>query len=196
MLLGFLCSSTIGFAEDYNEAEKSVIFRINAIYINEILEDALVVGNDGSQAFGSTVELSFLLNDIDGIYSTLGIESGYIENSSSVLESDAFLVPLFINYTIGSNIGEKSGFIWETGAGIGGVHANIRVDNSASEEDNEFVFGGQVFGSIGYGLAESAALLLGARYILTDEADFSSESLTESEVINSFAIDLSLNYTF
>ena len=80
MLPGFLCLSTIGFAEDYNNAEKSVIFRINAIYIDEILKDALDGGNEGYEAFGSTVELSFLLSGTDSIYSTIGIESGYIQS--------------------------------------------------------------------------------------------------------------------
>lgn len=200
LLFGFL-SSNIGFAMDDDIAQKSVMFRINVLYIDEILDDVLDGGNEGSEAVGSTVELSFLLSEIDGIYSTLGIESGYVTtqlDDKSGLEADTFLVPLFINVTFGSDIGEKSGFIWEAGAGIGGVHADIELKNSDSDEDNEFVFGGQVFASIGYGFAESASVQLGARYMLTDEADFFPDTPfeAESEVINSFAIDLSLNYTF
>jgi hypothetical protein len=191
------------FAES---SEKSIIFRTNVIYIDEILGDL----NGGDNGAGPTAELSFLLGEIDNFYHTIGFEAGYIKSdvNSGINGVDVKfkteLVPVFLNYTIGAdfdgNTGDKSGFVWEAGLGLGGFFADVEFDaNSSSESDNDFVFGGQVFASVGYGFSEVAGVHIGGRYMLAEDGSFSFENFgteAEGEVVNSFAIDVSLNYTF
>ena len=203
LLSGFLYSNIVHaeYEEMYSHKGKSAIFRLNMVYVDEILED----GDNGA---GPTAEISFLLSGVDGIYHTIGFESGYIisdTSDSSGVQTETYLVPIFFNYTMGSNIGE-SGFFWEAGFGLGSVYANVDLDfkpdpNDASanfsEKDEDFVFGGQVFGSVGYGFSERAGVLLGARYIAANDGDLTFGDIElDGEIINTVAIDFSLNYTF
>ena len=202
LLIAFSCSNSV-FAES---SKKSVIFRTNVIYVDNIL-DELDGGDNGA---GSTAEISFLLGDIDNFYHTIGFESGYIKSNvhditnGIDIEAETELVPLLFNYTIGANFSDnisgRSGFIWEAGFGLGVFYADIELDiDSSSESDGDFVIGGQVFGSIGYGFSDVAGVLLGARYMIAEDGSFDFNDFggeTGGEVINSFAIDFSLNYTF
>ena len=203
VLLIALSCSNLAFAEF---SEKSVIFRTNVIYVDEILGEL----DEGDNGAGPTVEISFLLGGIKDYYQTIGFEAGYIKSDvdaeveSIEFEAKTELVPLFLNYTIGDvfgeNTGDKSGFLWEAGFGLGGFYVDVNADdNSFSESNNDFIFGGQIFGSIGYGFSEVAGVLLGARYMIAEDGSFDFDDLgigVEGEVVNSFAIDFSLNYTF
>ena len=198
LLVALVCMNLV-FAES---SEKSIIFRTNVIYIDEILGEL----NGGSNGAGPTAELSFLLGGIDDVYHTIGFEAGYIKSNvkgeigGSSIKAETELVPLFFNYTIGSDFGYKSGFLWDVGLGLGGFWTDVEFNgNSSSENDDDFVFGGQIFGSIGYGFSEVAGILIGARYMISEDGSFSFENFgakVDGEVVNSFAIDVSLNYTF
>lgn len=201
LLTAFSCINLV-FAES---SEKSMIFRTNVIYIDEILGSL----NGGDNGGGSTVELSFLLGDTDNFYHTIGFEAGYVKSDVNDeidgvdVKSKTDLVPLFLNYTIGADFGDnttgnRSGFLWEAGFGLGGFWTDVEFNvSAASENDDDFVFGGQIFGSVGYGFSNVAGLLIGARYMIAEDGSFSFfGEEAEGEVVDSFAIDLSLNYTF
>ena len=187
-------------------SDKSIIFRTNVIYVDEILGEV----NGGDNGAGPTAELSFLLGGIDNFYHTIGFEAGYIKSDVDDgidgvdVKFKTELVPVFLNYTIGADFGgstgDKSGFVWEAGLGLGGFFADVELNvDSASENDDDFVFGGQVFASVGYGFSEVAGVHIGGRYMLAEDGKFSFKNFgaeAEGEVINSFAIDVSLNYTF
>ena len=200
--IAFACMNLV-FAES---SEKSITFRTNVIYIDEILGEL----NGGDNGVGPTAELSFLLGDINNFYHTIGFEVGYIKSDmkdeigGSSIKAETELVPMFFNYTIGADFGDsadsKSGFLWEAGFGLGGFWTDVEFNNnSSSENDDDFVFGGQVFGSIGYGFSEIAGVLIGARYMISEDGSFLFKNFgadVKGEVVNSFAIDFSLNYTF
>lgn len=188
-------------------SEKSVILRGNIIYVDEVLGEI----NEGDSGIGSTVEISLLFSKAYNVNHAIGFEAGYIksdvdgESLGVDFEANTELIPVFVNYTIGANFGDDandaSGFIWEAGLGLGGFFADVEQEvNASSENGDDFIFGGQVFGRIGYRFAESVGVLLGARYMTAEDGRFSYSrdfgNEIEGEVINSFAIDFSINYTF
>ena len=188
-------------------SEKSVTLRGNIIYVDEVLGEV----NEGDSGFGLTVEISLLFSKAYNFNHAIGFEAGYIksdvdgENVGVGFEANTELIPVFVNYTIGANFGDAandaSGFIWEVGLGLGGFFADLEQEvNASSENGDDFIFGGQVFGRIGYRFAESVGVLLGARYMAAEDGSFSYSrdfgNEIEGEVINSFAIDFSINYSF
>ena len=190
-LLAFLSQSFI-FAQDAQDADDCIKVRLNAIHVNEV--EFFGVSDPGE---GITAEVAFIVDEKGGVFQSIGFEIGYItseidEKSPSALKYDVELIPYFVNYTIGGDIGE-SGFIWEAGAGLGGL--SIEVDNGKSNDD--LVVGGQFFGSLGYEFSETFSLLAGMRYMTSSESDVSGDSsISDDEVLNSMAIDLSLSFTF
>ena len=178
-------------------AGKSAFVRLNVIYVNEILD---IEGIEGDEGIGFTSEFTFVFEDLETIYQTIGIEVGFItsewEVSSGGLtaEIDTDLIPVLFNYTIGGIV-EESGFLWEVGAGLGGYYADFSLDTNfaGSDDEDDFMFGGQVFGSIGYRFMEGLDLLGGLRYMLAEDASIDGEDI---EVINSVAFDVSVNFSF
>lgn len=167
--------------------ENSKLIRVNGIYVDEVSE--------GDEGWGATVEFAHILSEIDGLSRTMGIEIGYITSEADgflgELETD--LIPLLINYTLGSSIEE--GFIWEAGGGLGFyfVDADLTTIFDGSRSDDDIVFGGQIFGRLGYRFGESLGLMAGVRYMIAEDAKLFG---VEDEVVNSVALDLSLRFAF
>ena len=167
--------------------ENSILIRVNGIYVDEVSE--------GDEGWGATVEFAHILSEIDGFSQTIGIEIGYItsEADAFIVELETDLIPLLVNYTIGSSVEE--GFIWEAGGGLGVyfVDADLNTVFDGSQSDDDIIFGGQIFGRLGYQLGESLGLMAGVRYMIADDAKLFG---VEDEVINSVAFDLSLRFAF
>lgn len=187
-LLTALCSNLI-FAQS---AENSTVVRLNGIYVDEIA--------DGDEGWGITVEPAYVFDQTEDLSQTIGFEIGYItsEEDESGIELETDLIPLLINYTASSDFDE--GFIWEAGGGLGVyfVDADLTTsgflpNNKRSDSDDDVVFGGQIFGRLGYQFSESLGLMVGVRYMLAEDADLFG---IEDEVINSVAFDLSLKFAY
>lgn len=166
-------------------SDDSVIFRINAIYIDEVIED-------GDEGVGAMAEIAFIIEQTEDVYQTLGFESGYITSEAEELgiEVNTDLIPFFANYTIGGHLGD-TGFIVEGGVGIGGVLVDIDVEGVS---DDDVVFGGQFFGRLGYKLSDQARLSFGIRYMIADDPDFFGLEVTDT--LNSLAFDAGLSFAF
>lgn len=199
LLLAF-AGSTFAVAQ---YTDKSGIFRIKGIYIDEVNED-------GDEGVGATIEIALITQELESMYQTIGFEIGYIKSDAedsgndNVLgfvegELDTDLIPLFFNYTIGSNT-EYTDFVIEGGVGIGGVVVDYDLSfdssnfGSGSGSDDDFVFAGQIFGRIGYKLTEDAQVSLGVRYMLSEDAEFFGEEIPDT--LNTVAFDIGLNSVF
>lgn len=186
--------------------------RFNAIHVNEV-----EIFGEADPGIGVTVEVAFVVGEADGVFQTVGFEIGHITSDLNDLDdlgidTDIDIIPILVNYTIGGDIGE-SGFIWEAGIGLGGIlmefDSTVREFDS-SVDDDDFVIGGQIFGSLGYEFTESFRFLVGLRYMTSSEAEAllidgefddqgevqSVRLTTEDEVLSSMAIDFSLNWAF
>ena len=183
--------------------DKSGIFRVKGIYIDEVNED-------GDEGVGATIEIALITQELESMYQTISFEIGYITSDAEDSgidddlgfvegELDTDLIPLLFNYTIGSH-SEYTDFILEGGIGIGGVVVDydLSFDSSnfgnGSGSDDDFVFAGQVFGRIGYKLTEEAHVSLGVRYIVSEDAEFFGEEIPDT--LNTVAFDVGLNFAF
>jgi hypothetical protein len=187
-LLTFLSPSLI-FAQSKDDP---IVVRLNGIYVDEISFLGL-----SDPAIGTTAEVALMINESDGAYQSIGLESGHITarmNDALFPKFEIDLIPIFVNYTIGGDIGE-SVLIWEAGIGLGGI--SINVDDPFGNNDDDFVLGGQIFGSFGQKVTENCSLLAGIRYMTSGEADiFADFGVREDEILSSIAVDLSLNFSF
>lgn len=169
------------------------IVRFNLLHVDEIS-----YFNENDSGMGVTAEFAFFIDANDKLFQTLGLEIGYIDSEVKVVtnEVDIELIPYFVNYTVGGNLGEY-GVVWEAGIGLGGI--SIEADDGF-ESGDDFVIGGQLFGSIGYEFIDGLSLSLGLRYMTSDEAnpsiDEDSELSGDDEILDSIAADLSLNFAF
>ena len=189
-LLVCLCSNLI-YAQ---YAENSVVSRLNFIYIDEVMDG-------GDEGIGATIEVAMFLNEIEGLSQTVGLEIGYItsEFDEALIEIETDLIPLLINYTIGSDIDQ--GFVWEAGGGLGvylvdadsTTQSLLPGGSPTKDSDDDVIFGGQIFGRLGYQFNENLGLMAGVRYMLAEDAKLFD---TEDEVLNSVAFDLSLRFAF
>ena len=184
-LLACLCSNLI-FAQSTDNA---AFVRFNGIYVNEVTDG-------GDEGVGATVEFAIILDQTEDIFQTLGFEAGYItsEDEEFGIELDTDLIPLLVNYTMGGN-NEGPGFAWEAGFGLGVyiVDAELNIDLLGDGSDDDVIFGGQAFVSLGYKFTKSSSLLAGARYMLAEDAKLFG---IEDEVLNTVAFDLSLSFAF
>lgn len=187
LLLTFL-SSALGFAK-YTASSK--FFRVNAIYIDEVIEGPN--GNESGE--GVTAEFAFIFSDDDYFYASLGLEAGYLESDADgfALNIDMELIPVFANYTVGGDI-EDVDLFWEAGFGLGFIYLDYQQSFLGfSRSDDDIVVGGQAFGRLGYEFTDSIALLVGARYIKTEDAKFSGSNAGD---LSSLAFDLGLRVMF
>ncbi len=184
-LLICLCSNLV-FAQSTDNA---AVIRLNGIYVDEVTDG-------GDEGIGATVEFAIILDQTEDIFQTLGFEVGYITSEAEEvgIELDTDIVPFLVNYTMGGN-NEGPGFAWEAGVGVGVylVDAELNIDLFGDGSDDDVIFGGQVFGSLGYKFTKSSSLLAGVRYMLAEDAKLFG---LEDEVLNSVAFDLSLNFAF
>ena len=158
LLLAF-AGSTFAVAQ---YTDKSTFVRVNAIYIDEVIENF----NGDESGEGATVEFAFIFSDDDYFYASLGLEVGYIESDADekffeegtvvlnppdpavpylydfALSQEMELIPVFLNYTVGGDI-EGTGLIWEFGFGIGFTYIDYKESSSelividGVEETNE-----------------------------------------------------------
>lgn len=169
------------------------IVRFNLLHVDEIS-----YFNEDDSGEGITAEFAFFIQANDKLFQTLGLEIGYIDSEVKVItnEIDVELVPYFVNYTIGGNFGEY-GIIWEAGIGLGGI--SIEADDGF-ESGDDFVIGGQLFGSIGYEFIDGLSLSLGLRYMTSDEANASVDEDSalsgDERILDSIAADVSLSFAF
>lgn len=171
--------------------DDSVIVRINGIFVDEIIDG-------GDEGFGGTAEFALIVGESSGLLQTVGLEVGYIDSDTDDFEEveiDTYLIPIFANFAVRGGF-EDSGFVWEAGVGLGGVFADFDVSTteSGSEDDDDFVFGGQLFSRIGYNFADSILLSAGIRYMLAEDPDYPVVDV--DDLLNSVAFDVGLSFVF
>jgi hypothetical protein len=128
----------------------------------------------------------FFLGDVDDLDTGLNVELSYgyqiLELLSVELQTGTFWgeddpvdlwgVPISLNgkVTLPITFLELYG-----GAGIGGYYVNVDVGGSFDDDDDDFVFGGQLFLGVG---VELGPVFVGGelKYIVTDEADIFRDS--------------------
>jgi hypothetical protein len=185
-LLIFL-SPSLAFAQTM---DSSTIFRLNGIYVDEIIED-------GDEGVGLSAEIAFIIQATEDFYQTIGFEVGYLASEAEEfdVEVDTDLIPFFANYTVGSYLGD-TGLIIEAGAGVGVVFVDfdVSIDGLGSASDDDSVLGGQLFSRLVYKFTEEMRASIGFRYMIADDADFLGEEI--SDTLNSVAFDAGLSFAF
>ena len=175
-------SSSMAFAHSDGY---SWILSLNGLYVDEIYDN-------GDEGLGASAELGFILNGGHTISQIIGLEVGYINSDADDFDLDVDIVPLFLNLTLVSSC--NSGFFLEAGAGVGGVFINMEgndLDLLPGDENDDIVFGGQVFGGLGYQFTDTIRLNADVRYLVSDEDDI---GLARS--LDSLAYSFSLQFKF
>ena len=116
-LLVFLSSNLIA-----ETADDFIITRLNAIYV-----DKVEFFGESDPGIGATAEVAFIFSQSDDVFKSFGFEIGHIGSKIDDFvgfDIEIDLVPLFLNYTVGGDIGE-SGLIWEAGIGLGGLFVEV-----------------------------------------------------------------------
>jgi hypothetical protein len=123
----------------------------------------------------------FFLGDVDDLDTGLNVELSYgyqlIELLSVEVQTGVFWgeddpvdlwgIPISLNGKVTLPI---TIFDLYAGAGIGGYYVNVDVGGSFDDDDDDFVFGGQIF--LGAGVELGPVFVGGElKYIITDEAD-------------------------
>lgn len=216
-LSAFLFSGLI-FAES---TENTSIFRISGLLVDEIIDG-------GDSGIGATAEYAFIIHKADNFFTAIGYELGFIQseikegtfekisvdttNSESlqfdIAEIETRLIPAFINYRFRGGLKDPKTF-WECGAGFGVilVDVDMKLAGLPNLNDDDLIFGGQVFGRLGYDITKTVKLLFGVRYMMSEDFDFQDSTkdienedldidIQLDEIFGSVAFDISFNFVF